>query len=206
MGAKVFYTPDKSGDIGWVIKDINDTASENHKKTCLDMALMISGVPNVTDQGFTNADNSSALEKKFFPLEQVLQQADHLFKAELLRMWRMITDRINIKKSKQYDFRDIEVILTRNLPTDTESVVNAWLKLRGLLSDKTVIDHLPYDLDSEAELTEVDNQNEVNMQKNLENIQNMEQKPIDSPFKKNKTKMNEDFNYNQKEQTDIIKK
>ncbi len=206
LGAKVFYTPDKSGDIGWGIKDINDTASENHKKTCLDMALMISGVPNVTDQGFTNADNSSALEKKFFPLEQVLQQADHLFKAELLRMWRMITDRINIKKSKRYDFRDIEVILTRNLPTDTESVVNAWLKLRGLLSDKTVIDHLPYDLDSEAELTEVDSQNEANMQKNLENIQNIEQKPIDSSFEKKKTKMNEEVNYNQKEQTDIIKK
>ena len=49
LNAKVFYTPDQSGDIAWVTKDINDTASENHKKTCLDMALMISGVPNVTD-------------------------------------------------------------------------------------------------------------------------------------------------------------
>ena len=175
LNAKVFYKPDQSGDIGWVIKDINDTASENHKKTCLDMALMISGVPNVTDQGFTNADNASALEKKFFPLEQVLQQADHSFKQELLRMWEMITDRINLKKSKQYDFRDIEVILTRNLPTDTESVVNAWLKLRGLLSDKTVIDHLPYDLDSEAELAEMDMQNEANIEKNLENMQKIGQ-------------------------------
>ena len=175
LNAKVFYTPDKSGDIGWVTKDINDTASENHKKTCLDTALMISGVPNVTDQGFTDADNSSALEKKFFPLEQVLQQADHLFKKELLRMWEMITDRINLKKSKEYDFRDIEVILTRNLPTDTESVVNAWLKLRGLLSDKTVIDHLPYELDSEAELAEMDAQNEANIEKNLENMQKMGQ-------------------------------
>lgn len=50
LNAKVFYTPDNSGDIDWVTKDINDTASENHKKTCLDLALMISGVPNVTDQ------------------------------------------------------------------------------------------------------------------------------------------------------------
>lgn len=175
LNAKVFYTPDKSGDIDWVIKDINDTASENHKKTCLDMALMISGVPNVTDQGFTDADNASALEKKFFPLEQVLQQAEHLFKQELLRMWEMITDRINKKKNKEYDFRDIEVILTRNLPTDTESVVNAWLKLRGLLSDKTVIEHLPYDLDSEAELAEMDAQNQENIKKNLENMQKMGQ-------------------------------
>lgn len=173
LNAKVFYTPDKDGDIDWVIKNINDTASENHKKTCLDTALMISGVPNVTDQGFTNADNSSALEKKFFPLEQVLQQADHLFKKELLRLWEMITDRINKKKNKKYDFRDIEIILTRNLPQDTESIVNAWLKLRGLLSDKTVIDHLPYDLDSEAEIAEMDAQNEANIEKNLENMQKM---------------------------------
>lgn len=171
LNAKVFYTPDNTGDIGWVIKDINDTASENHKKTMLDLALMVSGVPNVTDQGFTNADNASALEKKFFPLDQVLQQADKLFKKELLRMWEMITSRINLKKNTEYDFRDIEVILTRNLPQNNQEIVDNWLKLRGLLSDKTIIEHLPYDLDSESELTEMDNQNQENMQKNLENMQ-----------------------------------
>lgn len=171
LNAKVFYTPDNTGDIDWVIKDINDTASENHKKTCLDLALMISGVPNVTDQGFTNADNASALEKKFFPLDQVLQQTDKLFEKELLRMWEMITSRINLKKNTEYDFRDIEVILTRNLPSNNQEIVDNWLKLRGLLSDKTVIDHLPYNLDSESELAEMDAQNKANMQKNMENMQ-----------------------------------
>lgn len=171
LNAKVFYTPDNTGDIDWVIKNINDTASENHKKTCLDLALMISGVPNVTDQGFTNADNASALEKKFFPLDQVLQQADKLFKKELLRMWEMITSRINLKKTTEYDFRDIEVILTRNLPANNKEIVDNWLKLRGLLSDKTVIEHLPYDLDSESELAEMDEQNKENMEKNMENMQ-----------------------------------
>ena len=171
LNAKVFYTPDKEGDIDWLIKNINDTASENHKKTCLDTALMISGVPNVTDQGFTNADNSSALEKKFFPLDQVLQQADKLFKKELLRMWEMITSRINLKKSTKFDFRDIEIILTRNLPQNNKEIVETWLRLRGLVSDKTVIEHLPYELDSESELAEVDNQDKMKMQKNMENMQ-----------------------------------
>lgn len=171
LNAKVFYTPDNTGDIDWVTKDVNDTASENHKKTCLDLALMISGVPNVTDQGFTNADNSSALEKKFFPLDQVLQQADKLFEKELLRMWEMITSRINLKKNTNYDFRDIEIILTRNLPSNNQEIVDNWLKLRGLLSDKTVIEHLPYELDSESELAEMELQNQENMQKNMENMQ-----------------------------------
>lgn len=171
LNAKVFYTPDKEGDIDWLIKNINDTASENHKKTCLDTALMISGVPNVTDQGFTNADNSSALEKKFFPLDQVLQQADKLFKKELLRMWEMITSRINLKRSTKFDFRDIEIILIRNLPQNNKEIVDNWLRLRGLLSDKTVIEHLPFELDAESELAEMDNQEETKMQKNMENMQ-----------------------------------
>lgn len=173
LNAKVFYTPDNTGDIDWVIKDINDTASENHKKTCIDLALMISAVPNVTDQGFTNADNSSALEKKFFPLDQVLQQADKLFKKELLRMWEMITSRINLKKTMKYDFRDIEIILTRNLPQNNQEITDTWLKLRGLLSDKTVIEHLPYELDSESEIAEVDIQNQQNIENNLDNIKQL---------------------------------
>lgn len=200
LNAKVFYTPDNSGDIDWVIKNINDTASENHKKTCLDLALMISGVPNVTDQGFTNADNSSALEKKFFPLDQVLQQADKLFEKELLRMWEIITDRINLKKNTEYDFRDIEVILTRNLPTNNEEITNNWLKLRGLLSDKTVIDHLPYDLDSESELAEMDAQNEANIEKNMQNMEKMGQK-VDG----NVLNIEQDNPNKQLEQTDEVK-
>lgn len=186
LNAKVFYTPDKDGDIDWIIKNINDTASENHKKTCIDMALMISGVPNVTDQGFTDADNAAALEKKFFPLEQVLQQAHHLFRKEYLRMWEMITARINLKKNKEYDFRDIDVILIRNLPTDTESLTTAWLKLRGLVSDKSIISHLPFGLDAESELAEMDKQNEENIQKNLQQMQMMGQAGVEQDNKEDK--------------------
>lgn len=90
-------------------------------------------------------------------------------------MWEIITNRINLKKNTEYDFRDIEVILTRNLPTNNQEITDNWLKLRGLLSDKTVIDHLPYDLDSESELAEMDLQNEANIEKNMENMQKMGQ-------------------------------
>ena len=201
LNASVFYTPDNSGDIDWVIKNINDTASENHKKTCLDMALMTTGVPNVTDQGFTNADNAAALEKKFFPLEQFLQQPHHLFKKELLRMWEMIINRINLKRNTEYDFRDIEVILNRNLPQNNQEIVDNWLKLRGLLSDKTVIEHLPYDLDSESELAEMDSQNEANIEKNLDNMKKMGQDVSNVGLNTKQDNSNKKF-----EQDDEVKK
>lgn len=167
---KVFYTPDNSGDIAWVEKSVQDTALANHKKTLIDLIAMISGVPNITDLGFTNADNASALDRKFFALEQMITDADKHFKQAILRRWETIIDRINRRKNKSYDFRSIKIDLQRNLPTDKDTETTRALKLRGLLSDASIIDMLPDDLDSNSELEKIDKQNEENMQKNLENM------------------------------------
>lgn len=168
---QVFYTPDNTGDIGWVEKTIQDTALQNHKKTLIDLISMISGVPNITDLGFTNADNASALDRKFFALEQMITSADKQFKKALLRRWETIIDRINKRKRKKYDFRSIKIDLQRNLPTDKKTETDRALQLRGLLSDESIIDMLPDDFDSISELNKIDAQNEANMQRNMENIQ-----------------------------------
>lgn len=167
---QVFYTPDNTGDIDWVEKSVQDTALENHKKTLIDLIAMISGVPNITDLGFTNADNASALDRKFFALEQMITDADKHFKQAILRRWETIIDRINKRKHKAYDFRSIKIDLQRNLPTDKDTETTRALKLRGLLSDASIIDMLPDDLDSNSELEKVDKQNQENIQKNLENM------------------------------------
>ncbi len=175
LKAKVFYTPDNSGDIAWVEKTVQDTALQNHKKTLIDLIAMISGVPNITDLGFTTADNASALDRKFFALEQMITQADKQFKKAFLRRWETIIDRINKRKHKNYDFRSIKIDLLRNLPTDKGTETDRALKLRGLLSDESVIDMLPDDLDAISELEKVDKQNQENIEKNVQNMAKMGQ-------------------------------
>ena len=175
LKAKVFYTPSNDGDIAWVEKTVQDTALQNHKKTLIDLIAMISGVPNITDLGFTNADNASALDRKFFALEQMITSADKQFKKALLRRWKTIIDRINKRKHKKYDFRNIKIDLQRNLPTDKDTETTRALKLRGLLSDASIIDMLPDDLDSTSELEKMDTQNQENINKNLENMKKIGQ-------------------------------
>ena len=53
-------------------------------------------------------------------------------------------------------------------------ITNA-MKIRGLVSDDTVINLLGLDLDSTSELAKMDLQNEENIQKNLEQMQMMGQ-------------------------------
>lgn len=166
-------------DIAWVEKNVNDTALQNHKKTLMDIICLCSFCPNMTDLGFTSADNNSALEKKFFSLQQYIATFEGDFIEGLTRRWRIILGKFNKEKGKSYDFRDIEVKLNRNLPSDKATDIANALKVRGLLPDETVINLLNLDLDATSELAKMDLQNEENIQKNLEQMQMMGQAGVE---------------------------
>ena len=81
---------------------------------------------------------------------------------------------------------NIKIDLQRNLPTDKDTETTRALKLRGLLSDASVIDMLPDDLDSNSELEKIDKQNEENIQKNLQQMQMMGQTGVEQNKNGNK--------------------
>ncbi|MGN1012277.1 MAG: phage portal protein [Clostridia bacterium] len=164
-----------NSDLAWVEKNVNDTAVQNHKKTLMDIICLCSFCPNMTDLGFTQADNNAALEKKFFGLQQYVATFEGDFTEGYKRRWKIILKKINKEKGKSYDFRDIEVKLNRNLPSDRATDIINAIKLRGLLSDETVINLLNLDLDAINELSKIDEQNEANIQKNLQNMKLMGQ-------------------------------
>ena len=168
LNAKVFYTPDQSGDINWITKTIDSNSVDMMNKTLLEYVLMLTFIPNITDEAFTNADSNKALMKKFFGLQTSQQEAIKSLQKELLRMWENITDRINTKKNKKFDFRDILITINTSIPTDENEIVDAWLKLRGLISDATILENLPYDLDAESELKKMKEQSEENMEEAVE--------------------------------------
>ena len=159
---------EEDGDLYWVKKDINDSAIENHKKTIMDLICLCSFVTNKTDLGFTQADNNSALEKKFFSLQQLISTFRGLFKAGYTRRWELILNKINKDKAKTYDFRDIETVLNVNLPTDTSTETSRVLSLRDLLADETLINMLPDDLDAKNEIAKKKQEAETNLEENQE--------------------------------------
>lgn len=159
----------------------------------------------MTDLGFTQADNNAALEKKFFALQQYIATFEGDFTEALKRRWRIILEKFNKEKGKTYDFRDIEIKLNRNLPSDkATNIVNA-LKLRGLLSDKTIIELLNMDLDAESELSKIDEQEQETVQKNLENMKKTRKSIGSTKFNINKDDPNKQFEQNEEVAQENIK-
>lgn len=176
LNAKTLYFPDKSaGGAEWVLKEISDGAIQNTLKTYIDLILMMAGVPNTFDLGFTNADNASAIDRKFFSLMMMTINLRQQFKKGYKRRWELIFNRINLKKGTEFDFRDVSIDLPSNLPANESEVIDMWLKVRGLASDETITERLPLGLDYTSEKNKIDAQNEENMQKNIENMKKLGQ-------------------------------
>ena len=128
---------------------------------------MMTGVPNVTDLGFTKADNASAIDRKFFNLEQMTIDVVTQLQMAYKRRWELIFNRVNLKHNTKYDFRDVKIELQKNLPANENEVVDSWLKLRGLVSDDTIIERLPYGLDALVEKQKMEDQEQSQLEKDL---------------------------------------
>ncbi len=174
LRSKVRYL-DQDGKIEWITKNINDSAVENHRKTLMDLICLCSFVPNMTDLGFTQSDNSSALEKKFFNLQQLIATFEGEFKKAYIRRWEVLLNKINKDKRKKYDFRDVDVILYANLPTDKAGETSRALSLREVLSNESIINMLPDDLDAKNEIAKKKAEAETNLEDNQKLMQKFSQ-------------------------------
>lgn len=209
---KTLYFPDKNNaGAEWLLKEINDTGIQNTLKTFIDLILMMAGVPNTFDLGFTNADNASAIDRKFFSLMMMTIDLKQQFKMGYKRRWELIFNRMNLKKGTKFDFRDISVDLPVNLPANESEVIDMWLKLRGLASDETITERLPLGLDYTSEKNKIDTQNQENMKKNMENMQMLgsendgeSMELSQSEIKRAKTDISKDKQSNAKQPTDDI--
>jgi SPP1 family phage portal protein len=61
-------------------------------------------------------------------------------------------------------WRDVQILFTRNLPTDVNETITEVNALRGLVSDKTLLAQLPFITDVDAELEAVQEQKQANME------------------------------------------
>lgn len=130
------------GDIGWLIKDVNDTALENFKKRLREDMHLFSSVPNLTDESFGGSLSGVAISYKMWGLEQVCAIKERKFKKGLQRRIELITTILNIKGGN-YDYRDIDIQFRRNKPQNLLEIAEIMSTLAPQVSHETLLQMLP---------------------------------------------------------------
>lgn len=146
----------QDGDIRWLLKDISYDGILAVQARRHDNITMLSGVPNMTDEAFSNADNASALGYKLYAMDQYAADLDRELKKGYLRLWEIITNRLNLI-DKRYNFRDIQITLQRNIPTDKDKSIARGISLfkSGAVSQETAINEMQIEVDAKDEIKRV---------------------------------------------------
>lgn len=173
---------DEGGDARWLIKDINDTALENYKNRLNKDIHKFSNIPDLSDEAFAGDLSGVAIRFKLFCLEQIASMKERKFKKALQRRIKLITNILNIKGGN-YDYTDIDMSFTRNIPANTTELVNMVTQLKGTLSEQTLIAQIPFVTDPQAELEKVKKEQESSLEYNFS--QDNQTKANSNPNKQN---------------------
>ena len=141
---------DSEGDAKFLTKEVNDAEQENLKTRLVNDIYQLSGIPNLTADGFATT-SGIALRYKLMGLECKTATKETHFRYGLQRRFELICAILSLM-GQDYDYRDISITFTRNLPVDSSEVVNILNSAGHLLSKETQLALLPYDLDVEKEI------------------------------------------------------
>ena len=142
------------GDADWLIKHINDEAEENYKNRLVEDIHKFSKTANLTDESFAGNLSGVALKYKLWGMEQNTAQKERKFKRGLQRRIELITNYLSIT-GKKYDWRDIEIVFSRNVPENILDITEMTRGLKGTVSEETLLSQIPFVEDPRLEIEKI---------------------------------------------------
>ena len=170
--AKTLYVQE-NGDVDFITKPLDSNGAVEILKVYTNLMFQLAGIPNTADLAFNSADlNASAIDRKFYIMNMMTANVISQVKKAYQRRWELILGRINLKLDSDFDFRDIDIELPKNLPANDDEKIDSMLKLQNVLSLQTIIEKLGYNYLDEK--TKKDTEAEENMINNIERMQMLE--------------------------------
>lgn len=157
---KCFVLPANS-KVEFLAKPNVSTDSINYLEVIRNDIHKFSHCPDLTDKEFYT-NSGIAIKYKLQSLEYIASIKESNFRKGLTRRFEIMSNFLNIK-NQSFDFSKIEIIFTRNTIENLAEVYDAALKLRGIVSDKTLLESIP-GINVEIELERLEEQKEANME------------------------------------------
>lgn len=142
---------DEEGSVEYLTKDIKDTALNNMLDELNGKIHRVSNSPDFGDENFANASGVS-LKYKLIGFENTASNiATRMVKA-LQKRIELIVEILHIKNNAVW--RDVDIIISRNLPVDLSEIVDTVVNLKGIVSNTTLLSQIPFikDIEKEKEL------------------------------------------------------
>lgn len=174
---RVIILPD-GAIASWLTKNANDAQVENMLKRIHDSIYRIAQCPDFSSETFVGGVSSGiAIRYRLTGMENRAGIIEGRMKKALQRRIEIICGIASLKLGEEV-FRDIQIDFKRNIPEDTAATVDMITKLKGTVSDKTLITQLDFVNDADMEMEALKEQKTLNMK--LYNFGNTEDEEEDA--------------------------
>ena len=167
----------------WVIKNLDSEATKQQIDYLLKFIFQISQVPDLTDDSFGGNQSGVAMQYKLWGMNQLWITKTANYEEAVYQRLKIILHLL------QYQFDsnvalldDIAVTFSKNLPTNDTEIIDSLVKLKGIVSDESILKQVPFIEDVEAEMEKLEKQAEreadiygFNNNKELDNAEEEEQ-------------------------------
>ncbi|MCP4650296.1 MAG: phage portal protein [PVC group bacterium] len=136
---------DEKSDVEWLVKELNDTFTENQKKSLNSNIYKFSKRVDFDDEKFSGAEQSGESRKwKIFALEMDASMKERKFTAADREMYRLFFSVEKKRKNKEYSSLDLQFTYVRNLPLDLDYYAGVMRTLYGVVPTKILYSLMPF--------------------------------------------------------------
>ena len=158
-GNQIIYAPDADSAQGvaeFLTKPDGDAIQEHLIDRLISMIYQISMVANLNDEAFSGNSSGVALQYKLLPMRNLAANQDRKFTQSLRELYKIAFSVGTIlPESKSDDWQKLNFAFTRNLPENITDEADAASKLKGLVSDQTMLSTLSFVDDPKAEMKRI---------------------------------------------------
>jgi SPP1 family phage portal protein len=153
----------QAANVSWLTKNAEGTEQENTKKRIVDEIHKLSKVPNLDPSAFVSHTTAAHVYYSLLATENLVSKKVKKFKKGLQQRLEKMMAVMGTLNLTTYDYRIINITFNRNIPQALETIADPVSKLRGLVSDETLLALIPGVTDVKSELEKVREQNKLNM-------------------------------------------
>ena len=131
------------GKVSWLTKEINDSFVKNELDNIERKIYDMMDEVNFNESWASNT-SSLALRNKLLNLENRVAMREAFMEKVIKQRLKYLFVYLLKKEGKYYDYRDVAVKFTRNLPTDMVGLADVIVKIKDICSQETLLSLLPF--------------------------------------------------------------
>ena len=156
---------DEGTSAEWLIKNANDTTTENMKVRLDKDIHKFAHCPDMSDENFAGNSSGVAIQFKTLGTENLVSIKERKFKKGLQQRFELI-GQIQGLMGASFDWRAIDIVFRRNIPTNLSELAQMVSSLDGIVSNKTLLAQVPFVEDVKAEQEQLASEQEKSKMNN----------------------------------------